>query len=48
LVPRPAAENPEWGYRRIAGQIAGLGREVSPATVWAILKKGRLRSSAST
>ncbi|WP_326626763.1 helix-turn-helix domain-containing protein [Nonomuraea fuscirosea] len=39
LVLRLAAENPGWGYRRIAGQIAGLGRKVSPATVWAILKR---------
>jgi putative transposase len=39
LILRLAAENPTWGYRRIAGQIAGLGRKVSPATVWAILKK---------
>ena len=36
---RLAAGNPDWGYRHIAGQIAGLGRKVSPATVWAILKK---------
>jgi putative transposase len=39
LVLRLAAENPDSGYRRIAGQIASLGRNVSPATVWAILKK---------
>jgi putative transposase len=39
LVLRLAAENPTWGYRRIAGEIAGLGRKISPATVWAILKK---------
>ncbi|WP_433433045.1 integrase core domain-containing protein [Nonomuraea sp. CA-141351] len=39
LVLRLAAENPDWGYRRIAGQIAGLGRKVSAATVWAILKR---------
>ncbi|MFC5828448.1 integrase core domain-containing protein [Nonomuraea insulae] len=39
LVLRLAAESPDWGYRRIAGQIVGLGRKVSPATVWAILKK---------
>jgi putative transposase len=39
LVLRLAAENPDWGYRHIAGQIAGVGRKVSPATVWAILKK---------
>ncbi|MEZ0074122.1 integrase core domain-containing protein [Planotetraspora sp. GP83] len=39
LILRLAAENPTWGYRRIAGEIASLGRKVSPATVWAILKK---------
>jgi len=39
LVLRLATENPTWGYRRIAAEIAGLGRKVSPATVWAILKK---------
>src|SRR4051794_37255409 len=39
LVLRLAAENPTWGYRRIAGEIARLGREVSPATVWAILRR---------
>jgi putative transposase len=39
LALRLAAENPHWGHRRIAGQIAGLGRTVSPATVWAILKR---------
>jgi hypothetical protein len=39
LVLRLATENPDWGYQRIAGQIAGLGRKVSPATVWAVLKR---------
>ncbi|GAA1287828.1 hypothetical protein Psi02_70220 [Planotetraspora silvatica] len=39
LVLRLAAENPTWGYQRIAGQIASLGRKVSPATVWTIVKK---------
>ena len=39
LVLRLATENPTWGYRRIAGEIASLGCKVSPATVWALLKK---------
>ncbi|MEV4083103.1 hypothetical protein ACGFJC_53580 [Nonomuraea fuscirosea] len=45
---RLAAENPDWGYRRIAGQIVGLGRKVSAATVWAILKSAGLRGSLSS
>jgi transposase InsO family protein len=39
LVLRMAAENPWWGYRRIAGELAHLGRRIAPSTVWAILKK---------
>jgi putative transposase len=38
LVLRLAWENPEWGYRRIHGELADLGVMVAASTVWEILK----------
>jgi transposase len=38
LVLRLARENELWGYRRIHGELAGLGITVAPSTVWQILK----------
>ncbi len=38
LVLRLARENPEWGYRRIHGELAGLGAKIAAPAVWEILK----------
>ena len=38
LVVHLAGENPTWGYRRIHGELAGLGHHIASSTVWSILK----------
>jgi hypothetical protein len=39
LVVRLATDNPTWGYRRIHGELAGLGYQIAASTVWKILDR---------
>jgi putative transposase len=38
LIIRVAGENPNWGYRRIHGELSRLGHAIAASTVWKILR----------
>ena len=38
LALEMAHDNPTWGYRRICGELTGLGHRIAPSTIWEILK----------
>ncbi len=39
LILRLAAENPGWGYKRIHGELVGLGIPLSASSVWNLLHR---------
>jgi putative transposase len=43
LVLRLARENPRWGHRRICGEVAKLGSQVSPTSIRRLLAQAKLK-----
>jgi hypothetical protein len=45
VILRLATEKPGWGYHRITGELAGMGRQIGASTVWMILKRAGIDPS---
>ncbi len=45
LLIETATDNPTWGYRRIAGELKGLGHKIGASTVWRILNQHNIDPS---
>src|SRR5215216_5629648 len=46
LVLRLAAENPSWGYKRIHGELVGLGMPLSASSVWNVLRRHEIEPAS--
>jgi putative transposase len=42
-----ARDNATWGYRRIHGELTGLGHTLAPSTVWQILTDAGIEPARS-